>query len=160
MAQAVPASVPRASSAESARPERGPLVNRSSIRVAVPASVPRASSADSAGPERLGGHSFAVPGFYVDCYAASSSLYSCSGPWRPEQAPEPDGGCQWEREVSTSLVKGNWNPHWIRVAEEDEAMKIGPCVARKRQAFWEARFAVAVANCNASMISRSQHITD
>ena len=55
-----------------------------------------------------------------------------------------------------------WNPHWIRVAEEDEAMKIGPWVARKRKAFWEseARFAVAVANCNASMISRSQHITD
>ncbi len=60
-----------------------------------------------------------------------------------------------------------WNPlaHWIRVAEEaprdsDEAMKIGPWVARKRKPFWEARFAVAVANCNASMISRSQHITD
>ena len=53
-----------------------------------------------------------------------------------------------------------WNPHWIiRVAEEpeDEAMKIGPWVARKRKAFCEARFAVAVANCNASMISRSQH---
>jgi hypothetical protein len=32
------------------------------------------------------------------------------------------------------------------VAEEDEAMKIGPWVARKRKAFWEARFAVAVAN--------------
>ena len=48
----------------------------------------------------------------------------------------------------------------IRVAEEDEAMKIGPWVARKRKAFWEARFAVAVANGNASMISRSQHITD
>ena len=57
-----------------------------------------------------------------------------------------------------------WNPHWIRVAEEDEAMKIGPWVARKRKPFWEARFAVAVANsgCNARMIrtSRSQHITD
>ncbi len=25
-----------------------------------------------------------------------------------------------------------WTPHWIRVAEEDEAMKIGPWVARKR----------------------------
>ena len=38
-------------------------------------------------------------------------------------------------------MKGNWNPHWIRVAEEDEAMKIGPGlgpwagVARKRKAF-------------------------
>jgi hypothetical protein len=63
-----------------------------------------------------------------------------------------------------------WNPHWTRVAEpedsedHDEAMKIGPWVARKRKAFWEARFAVAVANCkpqcNARMISRSQHITD
>ena len=33
-----------------------------------------------------------------------------------------------------------WNPHWTRVAEEDEAMKIGPWpgvrVARKRKAFW------------------------
>ena len=47
-----------------------------------------------------------------------------------------------------------------RVAEEDESMKIGPWVARKRKAFWEARFAVAVANCNAGMISRPQHITD
>jgi hypothetical protein len=53
-----------------------------------------------------------------------------------------------------------WNPHWIRVAEEDVAMKIGPWVARKRKALWEARFAVAVANCNAGMIRRSQHITD
>ncbi len=59
-----------------------------------------------------------------------------------------------------------WNPHWIRVAEKDRAMKIGPWVARKRKAFWQARFAVAVANCNlnrdAGMItsSRSQHITD
>ncbi len=49
---------------------------------------------------------------------------------------------------------------WQRRILEDEAMKIGPWVARKRKAFWEARFAVAVANCNASMISRSQHITD
>jgi hypothetical protein len=39
-----------------------------------------------------------------------------------------------------------WNPHWTRVAEEDDdAMKIGPWVARKRKAFWEAGFAVAVA---------------
>jgi hypothetical protein len=52
-----------------------------------------------------------------------------------------------------------WNPHWTRVAEEDEAMKIGPWVARKRKAFWEARFTVAIANCNARMMSRSQHIT-
>ena len=52
-----------------------------------------------------------------------------------------------------------WNPHWIRVAEEDEAMKIGPWVTRKRKAFWEARFAVAVANSNAGMISRFQHIS-
>ncbi len=56
---------------------------------------------------------------------------------------------------------GRAAPYWTRVAEEDEAMeKIGPWVARKRKAFWEARFAVAVANCNASMIRRSQHITD
>jgi hypothetical protein len=38
---------------------------------------------------------------------------------------------------------------------KNEAMKIGPRVARKRKAFWEARFAVAVANCNASMILKS-----
>ncbi len=44
------------------------------------------------------------------------------------------------------------------MAEEDEAMKIGPWVARKRRAFWEARFAVAVANCNAGMISREKLI--
>ncbi len=49
---------------------------------------------------------------------------------------------------------------WHLEAREDEAMKIGPWVARKRKALWEARFAVAVAKCNASMISRSQHITD
>ncbi len=36
-------------------------------------------------------------------------------------------------------------------------MKIGPWVARKRKAFGEARFAVTVANCNASMMSCSQH---
>ena len=50
-----------------------------------------------------------------------------------------------------------WNPHWIRLAEdsEGEAMKIGPWVARKRKAFWEARFTVAarVANCNTRMIN-------
>ena len=53
-----------------------------------------------------------------------------------------------------------WNPHWIRVAEENAEMHIGEWAARKRKAFWQARFAVAVANCNARMISRSQHITD
>ena len=57
-----------------------------------------------------------------------------------------------------------WNPHWTRdwsrVTEEDEAMRIGQWVARKRKAVWQARFAVAIANCNARMISRSQHITD
>ena len=26
-----------------------------------------------------------------------------------------------------------WNPHWIRVAEEDEAMKIGPCQGRQEE---------------------------
>ncbi len=66
--------------------------------------------------------------------------------------------------MGEQLQRRYWNPHWIRVAEEDEAMKIGPWVARKRKAFWEARFAVgravATRDCNASMISRSQHITD
>ncbi len=59
------------------------------------------------------------------------------------------------RAVSAAILESTL----VRVAEEDEAMKIGPWVARKRKAFWEARFAVAVADCNASMISRSQHIT-
>ncbi len=63
----------------------------------------------------------------------------------------------WESSSSGDVLV-YWNPHWIRVAEEDEAraMKIGPWVARKRKTFWEARFAVAVANCNARMISRSR----
>ncbi len=52
-----------------------------------------------------------------------------------------------------------WNSHWIRVAEEDGAMKIGPWVARKRKTFWEARFAVAVANCNAGMPSAALSIS-
>ncbi len=53
--------------------------------------------------------------------------------------------------------------HWSRVEVEDEMMtrRIVPWVARKRKALWQARFAVAVANCNsdtnARMISRSQH---
>ncbi len=64
----------------------------------------------------------------------------------------------WRKSGSLAVSCPQWNPHWIRVAEEDEAMKIGPWVARKRKAFWAARFAVAVANCNASMIRRSQHI--
>ena len=41
--------------------------------------------------------------------------------------------------MGEQLQRRYWNPHWIRVAEEDEAMKIGPWVARKRKAFWEAR---------------------
>ena len=53
-----------------------------------------------------------------------------------------------------------WNPHWIRVAAEDEAMSIGPWATIKRKAFWQARFALAIANCSVRMISRSQHITD
>ena len=63
---------------------------------------------------------------------------------------------------SEQFQRQYWNPlaHWTRVAAEDGAMHIGPWVATKRKAFWQARFAVAVANCNASMISRPQHITD
>ncbi len=57
-----------------------------------------------------------------------------------------------------------WSPHWIRVAEEDGAMKIQSWTVgrQKEESILEARFAVAVANCNlnARMISRSQHITD
>jgi hypothetical protein len=37
--------------------------------------------------------------------------------------------------MGEQLQRRYWNPHWIRVAEEDEAMKleIGPWVARKRK---------------------------
>ncbi len=47
---------------------------------------------------------------------------------------------------------GDWNPHWIRVAEEDEALKIGPpwvASLRKMKAFWdsEARFAHSGRGC-------------
>ncbi len=45
----------------------------------------------------------------------------------------------WESSFRLNFQRRYWNPHWIRVAEEDEAMKIGPWVARKRKAFWEAR---------------------
>ena len=45
------------------------------------------------------------------------------------------------------------------VAAEDEAMHIGPWVAKKRKAFWQARFAVAVANCNARMITLTLLVT-
>jgi hypothetical protein len=37
--------------------------------------------------------------------------------------------------MGEQLQRRYWNPHWISVAEEDEAMKIGPWVARKRKAF-------------------------
>ena len=59
--------------------------------------------------------------------------------------------------MGDQLQRQYWNPHWNRVEEDDEQMKIGPWVARKRKAFWQARFTVTVANCNARMISRSQH---
>ncbi len=38
-----------------------------------------------------------------------------------------------------------WIPHWSRVEAEDAAMSIGPWVARKRKAFWQARLAIAIA---------------
>jgi hypothetical protein len=49
-------------------------------------------------------------------------------------------GEQFQRQYESPLA------HWTRVAEEDEATKTGPWVARKRMAFWEARFTVAIAN--------------
>ena len=77
-------------------------------------------------------------------------------PWGTLAVKKASGG------MGEQFQRRYWNPHWIRVAEEDEAMKIGPWVARKRKAFWEARFAVAVANCNARMIrvALSIRITD
>jgi hypothetical protein len=77
------------------------------------------------------------------------SNFLCGGPKVPLPASQPVEG--WDSSSSggdTGIHTGR-----IRVAEEDEAMKNGPWVARKRKAFWEARFAVAVANCNASMIT-------
>jgi hypothetical protein len=54
---------------------------------------------------------------------------------------------------SAQFQRQYWNPHWNRVEEDDEQMKIGPWVARKRKALWQARFTVTVANCNARMIN-------
>ena len=48
---------------------------------------------------------------------------------------------------NSSTERKYWNPHWIRVAEEDAEMHIGPWAARKREAFWQARFAVAEDVC-------------
>jgi hypothetical protein len=66
--------------------------------------------------------------------------------------------------MGEQLQRQYWKPHWpgSRVTAEDGAMRIGPWVARKRKALWQARFTVAIANCNDSdrMIRRSQHITD
>jgi hypothetical protein len=39
----------------------------------------------------------------------------------------------------------------------DEDRTVG---CQKRKACWQAKFTVAVANCNARMIGRSRHITD
>ncbi len=30
--------------------------------------------------------------------------------------------------MGEQFQRQHWNPHWIRVAEEDEAMKIGPFI--------------------------------
>jgi hypothetical protein len=66
--------------------------------------------------------------------------------------------------MGEQFQRQSWNPHWKRVEEEDEAMRIGPCqwAARKRKAILQARFASAVeiAKCNARMISRPQHTAD
>ena len=64
--------------------------------------------------------------------------------------------------MGEQFQRQHWSPHWRRVEEEDasEQMKIGPRVARKRKALWQARFTVAVANCNAHVTSRSQHAAD
>ncbi len=65
-----------------------------------------------------------------------------------------------------SSSSGDWNPHWIRVAEEDEAMKIGPWVASpEEEGILGGQIrggGCKLPQCNASimMISRSQHITD
>jgi hypothetical protein len=40
--------------------------------------------------------------------------------------------------MGEQFQRQHWSPHWITVAEEDEAIKIGPWVARKRKAFWAA----------------------
>jgi hypothetical protein len=65
-------------------------------------------------------------------------------------------GGMGERPSDSSGDSTVQNPHWIRVAEEDAEMHTGQWAAKKSKAFWHARFAVAVANCDARMISRSQ----
>ncbi len=45
------------------------------------------------------------------------------------------------------------------MAEEDAEMHIGQWAAKKRRAFWQARFAVAVANCNVRMILKSESLS-
>ncbi len=56
-----------------------------------------------------------------------------------------------------AFLAGGWLPEAPILDRVTEAMKIGPWVARKRKAFWdsEARFAVAVANCNATEHDKS-----
>ena len=51
---------------------------------------------------------------------------ACEVTFSPRKCCKKYSGEQFQRRY--------WNPHWIRVAEEDEAMKIGPWVARKRPA--------------------------
>ena len=67
------------------------------------------------------------------------------------------GGMPLAVPVGEQFQRQYRHSHWSRVEAEDAAMHIGPWVARKRKAIWQARFAatVAVANCNARMISRS-----
>jgi hypothetical protein len=63
----------------------------------------------------------------------------------------------------TAAAQAEWQPGTdlpVKGGSSRENDKNTQKHTRKRKAFWEARFAVAVANCNASMISRSQHITD
>jgi hypothetical protein len=61
----------------------------------------------------------------------------------------------WQRQTGTHTL--TVDSEWSRVEVEDEMMtrRIGPWVAERRKALWQARFAVAVANCNARMILKS-----
>ena len=61
--------------------------------------------------------------------------------------------------MGEQFQRQHWNPHWSRVAAEDEAMNIGAWVARKRKATWQARFAVEIAKCDARIILHGQSPT-
>jgi hypothetical protein len=64
-----------------------------------------------------------------------------AGVWTSTDHLHDSVECQWwytgGMPVGEQFQREYWNPHWIRVAAEDEAMNIGPWAAKKRKAFWQ-----------------------